>query len=60
MQKDNNGNIITWICPRCGKETNDYPALSRIDNKTDICAECGMAEALFNLEKHINATQNDK
>jgi len=33
-------------CPRCGKTYSEYPALSRRDNKTDICNECGVAEAM--------------
>lgn len=33
-------------CPKCGKEFTDYPALSRIDNETEICPECGVREAL--------------
>ncbi len=34
------------ICPRCGKEYTDYPALSRRDNETEICPDCGTREAL--------------
>ncbi len=34
-------------CPRCGKTYYDYPAVSRKDNKTEICPECGLAEALL-------------
>lgn len=34
------------ICPVCGRSYTDPPALSRRDNKTDICPECGMREAL--------------
>ena len=33
-------------CPRCDKEMKEYPALSRRDNKTNICSDCGTAEAL--------------
>ena len=33
------------ICPRCGKKYSEYPALSRRDNKTAICPECGTLEA---------------
>ena len=35
-----------WRCPRCGEFTRDYPALSRKDNKTDVCDRCGTDEAL--------------
>lgn len=34
------------ICPRCGRTYTEPPALSRADNETDICPECGMMEAL--------------
>ena len=33
-------------CPKCGKKYYDYSALSRDDNKTEICPECGLKEAL--------------
>jgi len=34
------------ICPICGKKYSEYPALSRKDDKTEICPQCGMLEAL--------------
>lgn len=33
------------ICPSCGKEYRDTPAVSRKDG-SEICPECGEAEAL--------------
>lgn len=33
-------------CPKCKKEFTEYPALSRADNETEICPECGVREAL--------------
>ena len=33
-------------CPKCGKYYVGYPALSREDNKTEICPECGAREAI--------------
>lgn len=40
-------NRIKMICPRCGMYVYDgYPALSRKDNKTKICSNCGTCEAL--------------
>lgn len=33
-------------CPRCGNEYDELLSLSRIDNKTMICDECGIAEAI--------------
>lgn len=34
------------ICPLCHKPYSGYPAISRKDNKTKICSECGLKEAL--------------
>lgn len=37
-------------CPRCGTEwpEGDYwPSLSRHDNETEICSDCGTAEAML-------------
>ena len=34
------------ICPVCGRAYTEPPALSRRDNTTDICPDCGMMEAL--------------
>ena len=33
-------------CPRCKRMYRGYPALSRRDNETEICSDCGVAEAL--------------
>lgn len=33
-------------CLRCGDVFSDYPALSRLDNKTEICPDCGELEAM--------------
>ncbi|MCR5329606.1 MAG: hypothetical protein K6E62_00255 [Lachnospiraceae bacterium] len=33
-------------CPKCGKEYDRLLALSRTDNKTMICDDCGIKEAL--------------
>ena len=33
-------------CPKCGKEFTEHPALSREDNETEICPECGVEEAV--------------
>ncbi len=36
----------TRICPKCGREYSQRPALSRVDNETMICPDCGTREAL--------------
>ena len=33
-------------CPKCKREFTEYPALSRVDNETEICPECGIVEAI--------------
>lgn len=35
------------FCPRCGKFYKDYPAISRYDNETEICPDCGVDEAMI-------------
>jgi len=49
------------ICPRCKEqqipndaEAGRYPgALSRTDNETEICSECGMAEAFEAMDANL-------
>ena len=36
----------TKVCPLCGKTYTGHPALSRKDNATPICPDCGTLEAL--------------
>lgn len=37
------------ICPYCGKPYTQPPTLSRVDNETLICPDCGTREALTTL-----------
>lgn len=37
------------ICPKCGQSFTEHPALSRLDNRTLICLDCGTREALDSL-----------
>ena len=46
------------VCPRCHKEYEGYPAISRIDNKTEICEKCGLTEALWEFFEHEKKTAN--
>ena len=32
-------------CPVCGKQYEGFPAISRKDNKTELCPDCGAKEA---------------
>ena len=41
---------VTWrVCPICGIVYHGYPAISRLDNKTEICSECGIRQALASI-----------
>ena len=37
------------VCPLCGKSYGEAPALSRTDNETLICPDCGTRQALESL-----------
>ena len=37
------------VCPRCGRTYSEHPALSRVDNETLICPDCGTREALESI-----------
>lgn len=34
------------VCPKCGEVYNRPPALSREDNETFLCPDCGCRESL--------------
>ena len=38
------------ICPRCGEIYHEPAALSRVDNQTLICPDCGTREALESID----------
>lgn len=40
---------VERICPKCGRSYNDHPAVSRTDNQTLICPDCGTREALESI-----------
>lgn len=37
------------ICPICGTAFGARPAVSRLDNETLICPDCGIREALASI-----------
>ena len=45
-------------CPKCGCVYTEVPALSRVDNETLICPDCGTHEALKALG--ISPEEQDK
>lgn len=48
------------ICPRCKGILGERPALSRRDGKTDICSQCGLLEALEDVEKSMKTRKENK
>lgn len=45
------------VCPVCELDYDGYPAISRADNKTNICPSCGRNEALESFNKYYNLTK---
>ena len=45
-------------CPICGKTYTDFPALSRRDNKTYICPDCGIDEAMEDYFKAMSKQES--
>lgn len=48
------------VCPKCRKPYTGRPALSRVDNKTDICPDCGMREAIESIGNKKDGWTNRK
>lgn len=46
------------VCPLCGKTYIEPPALSRTDNETLICPDCGTRQALESIG--ISTEEQDK
>lgn len=49
MAKERNTERRSAVCPMCGKTYTEYPALSREDNETLICPDCGIRQALDSI-----------
>ena len=41
-------------CPLCKRPIEGHPAISRKDNKTEICSRCGQKEALEDFMRYMN------
>lgn len=46
------------ICPKCKQKYTQHSAISRVDNKTNICPACGIKEALIQFIEQKNAPRN--
>jgi hypothetical protein len=52
------------ICPKCNnyipnnESPGEYPgAMSRRDNKIEICSDCGVQEALEDFARHLETAE---
>lgn len=62
-KEDSNMTAEFSTCPICGRQYFGYPALSRTDNKTLICPDCGVAEAIaifMNSKEDVKNEQRNK
>lgn len=48
------------VCPICGEDYEEPPAISRKDNKTEICPNCGIGEAFLDFAKNIKKNLSNK
>lgn len=46
-------------CPRCKNQYIGYPALSRVDNKTEICPDCGLEESRLGIIRPQKKKRNN-
>lgn len=46
------------VCPKCKQQYSQHSAISRIDNKTNICPTFGIKEALIQFIKQQNPPRN--
>ena len=60
VSKEVNSNIfkIYPVCPICGEDYDGHPAISRKDNKSEICPNCGIGEAFMDFIEHNKKTTN--
>lgn len=48
------------ICPICGRTYEGAPAMSRRDNKTEICPACGLREALEDFDGYLAGLKGER
>lgn len=47
------------VCPKCGRTYTREPSLSRKDNETLICPECGLEEGLRSVQSTLGLSDED-
>ena len=58
MEKTTNKKQIRR-CPKCKREYTAEPAISRKDNKTEICPGCGLIESLEDFRVHLEKEKDE-
>lgn len=53
-----NNEVRIAVCPLCGMTYHGRPALSRADNETPICPDCGTRQALESIG--VDVGEQDK
>lgn len=48
---------MSQVCPNCQEVFDEYPAISRRDNKTEICPRCGVEEAMEDFNNYMNSNK---
>ena len=48
------------VCPRCGQAYRGRPAVSRADNETPLCPDCGTREALESIGVGVAEQDSDR
>jgi len=46
--------IKNFVCPRCKTRVVVHPAISRMDDVTEVCANCGTLEALEVWKEYLD------
>lgn len=47
-------------CPRCSQNFSGHPAISRRDNKTEICSNCGTSEAMCDFANFYSIPMEER
>lgn len=51
---------IVRVCPECKKEFTGYGSISRKDDKTIICPECGVIQAIEAYVEYFGSFSKNK
>ena len=45
-------------CASCGLTVEEFPALCRRDNESEICSSCATAQALYDFAQRANPAED--